>query len=70
MPVKSHKVQREARHSPKQRNFARDSEGKTKVLSKKKEACSEVLSKDKKACSSSDFDRQDAPKDKKNMLEQ
>ena len=48
MPVKSHKVQLEARHSSKHRDFERDSEGKTKVLPKKKEACSKVLSKDKK----------------------
>ena len=48
VPVKSHKVQLEARHSARQRDFKRDSEGKTKVLSKKKEACAKVLSKDKK----------------------
>ena len=42
-----HKVQLEAMHSSKQRDFGRDSEGKTKVLSKEKEACLKVLSKDK-----------------------
>ena len=58
-PVKSHKVQLEARHSSKHSDFEQNFEGKqalSKVLSKEKEACSKVLSKEKEACLSSDFE--------------
>jgi hypothetical protein len=49
VPVKSHKVQLEARHSSKQSDFERKFEGKTKVLSKEPETCSNVLSKEKRS---------------------
>ncbi len=65
-----HEVQREAGHSPEQRNFERDSEGKTKVLSKEQEVCPKVLSEDKKHFLICDFQPQEAPKNISSMLEQ